>query len=125
MSRNLAMFRRLIKNTSTRSFSITVTTKSSLKNLSIGSNYYKNRFPTSRFNFSSSIVTEKLDSLGDSITTAVLLSWSKEQGDIVKEDDVIAVVETDKVTMDIRAKKAGVFLKGCVESGAEVKTSYF
>jgi len=35
--------------------------------------------------------------LGDSITTAVLLSWAKEVGDSVKEDDVIAVVETDKV----------------------------
>ena len=48
------------------------------------------------------------------------MSWSKESGDSVKEDDVIAVVETDKVTMDIRAKKSGVFVKGLVESGAEI-----
>ena len=113
------MFRRLLKNTSTRSFSVSLTPKNPHQYSSVGNNYDKNRFPI-RLNFSSSIVTEKLDSLGDSITTAVLLSWSKEQGDLVKEDDVIAVVETDKVTMDIRAKKAGVFLKGCVESGAEV-----
>ena len=44
-----------------------------------------------------SLITEPLESLGDSITTAVLLSWSKEIGDSVKEDDVIAIVETDKV----------------------------
>lgn len=44
-----------------------------------------------------SLITEPLDSLGDSITTAVLLSWSKEIGDSVTEDDVIGIVETDKV----------------------------
>ena len=55
---------------------------------------------------------EPLVSLGDSITTAVRLNWAKESGDHVAEDDVIAVVETDKVTMDIRAKKAGKFIKG-------------
>ena len=64
---------------------------------------------------------EPLESLGDSITTAVLLSWSKQPGDGVKEDDVIAVVETDKVTMEIRAKKAGVFVESRVGYGAEVR----
>jgi pyruvate/2-oxoglutarate dehydrogenase complex dihydrolipoamide acyltransferase (E2) component len=39
-----------------------------------------------------------LESLGDSITSAVLLSWAKEIGDSIKEDDVIAIVETDKVS---------------------------
>jgi len=66
------------------------------------------------------VVTEPLESLGDSITTAVLLKWAKEPGDSVKEDDVIGVVETDKVTMDIRAKKTGVFVGGMVEAGAEI-----
>lgn len=45
----------------------------------------------------SDIVTVPLDSLGESIPNAVVLSWNKEPGDAVKEDDVIAVVETDKV----------------------------
>ena len=67
-----------------------------------------------------SITTEPLETLGDSITTAVLLSWSKEPGDSIKEDDVIAIVETDKVTMEIRAKKTGVFLESLVEKGAEI-----
>jgi hypothetical protein len=47
--------------------------------------------------FHEAIVTEPLESLGDSITTAVLLQWNKKTGDVVKEDDIIAVVETDKV----------------------------
>ena len=58
------------------------------------------------------VTTETLETLGDSITSAVLVSWSKEPGDSVAEDDVIAIVETDKVTMDIKAKKSGVFVKG-------------
>ena len=44
-----------------------------------------------------SVVSEPLESLGDSISTAVLLSWNKKPGDAIAEDDVIAVVETDKV----------------------------
>eukprot|EP00286_Rhodomonas_abbreviata_P009791 CAMPEP_0181343530 /NCGR_PEP_ID=MMETSP1101-20121128/31637_1 /TAXON_ID=46948 /ORGANISM="Rhodomonas abbreviata, Strain Caron Lab Isolate" /LENGTH=214 /DNA_ID=CAMNT_0023455169 /DNA_START=57 /DNA_END=697 /DNA_ORIENTATION=- len=67
-----------------------------------------------------SVVTEDLESLGDSITTAVLLSWNKTAGEAVLEDDVIAVVETDKVTMDIRAKRSGVFVGGLVEEQAEI-----
>jgi pyruvate/2-oxoglutarate dehydrogenase complex dihydrolipoamide acyltransferase (E2) component len=43
------------------------------------------------------VETESLESLGDSITSAVLLSWNKKPGDAIAEDDVIAVVETDKV----------------------------
>lgn len=67
-----------------------------------------------------SVVTESLDSLGESITSAVVLSWSKQPGDAVKEDDVIAVVETDKVTMDIRAKKSGVFVEALVAAAGEI-----
>lgn len=67
-----------------------------------------------------SVVTENLESLGDSITTAVLLSWNKKPGDAVVEDDVIAIVETDKVTMDIRAKKNGAFVEGLVAAQGEI-----
>lgn len=56
------------------------------------------------------IVTENLDSLGESITTAVVLSWSKEPGDSVKEDDVVAVVETDKVNYRVSRVLWGILL---------------
>jgi hypothetical protein len=62
-----------------------------------------------------------LDSLGESITSAVVASWSKKAGDAVNEDDVIAVVETDKVTMDIRAKEKGVFVEALVAAKGEVR----
>jgi 2-oxoglutarate dehydrogenase E2 component (dihydrolipoamide succinyltransferase) len=52
-------------------------------------------------------LTERLDSLGDSIKTAVVVSWNKQPGDLIKEDDVIAVVETDKVSGEIRSTKTG------------------
>jgi pyruvate/2-oxoglutarate dehydrogenase complex dihydrolipoamide acyltransferase (E2) component len=73
-----------------------------------------------RQSFSSKIITENLESLGDSITSAVVVSWAKEPGDSVKEDDVISIVETDKVTMDIRAKKNGVFVEGLVAAQSEI-----
>jgi hypothetical protein len=43
------------------------------------------------------VIVENLESLGDSIPNATILSWNKKVGDQVNEDDVIAVVETDKV----------------------------
>jgi hypothetical protein len=49
----------------------------------------------------SGATTYNLDSLGDSITTATLLSWQKSVGSQVKEDDVVAVVETDKVRFNV------------------------
>jgi 2-oxoglutarate dehydrogenase E2 component (dihydrolipoamide succinyltransferase) len=58
--------------------------------------------------------------LGDSITTAVLLSWNKKPGDAVAADDVIGVVETDKVTMDIRSKLAGVMGEQLCKAGDEI-----
>ena len=47
----------------------------------------------------SAVSTIPLESLGDSITTAVVVNWLKQKGDAVNADDVIAVVETDKVRL--------------------------
>lgn len=69
----------------------------------------------------SGVVTVPLESLGDSISSAVLVKWEKNEGDQVNEDDVVAVVETDKVTMDIRAKQSGVFSGGFCAEGDEIE----
>lgn len=66
------------------------------------------------------VVTIPLDSLGDSITTATVVTWHKRSGDAVAVDDAIATVDTDKVSVDIKAKAPGVFGKGLIEEGAEV-----
>jgi len=66
------------------------------------------------------VVTVPLESMGESITSAVVVKWTKGPGDGVKVDDVIAVVETDKVTVDIRAKVGGTFVEKLCTEGAEV-----
>ena len=45
----------------------------------------------------------------------------KEPGDAVEELEVIAIVETDKVTLDIRAQESGVIKEVLVKVGDEVK----
>lgn len=40
---------------------------------------------------------ETLPTLGESITSAVIKEWTKYPGDAVSVDDVVCVVETDKV----------------------------
>lgn len=74
---------------------------------------------------SSAEVKIPLESLGDSITTATIVTWHKKAGDAVAVDDMIATVDTDKVSVDIKAKSAGVFGKGLVEEGAEVCVKSF
>jgi pyruvate/2-oxoglutarate dehydrogenase complex dihydrolipoamide acyltransferase (E2) component len=36
------------------------------------------------------------------------VEWTVQIGQAVKEDDVVALIETDKVTVDIKATMAGV-----------------
>ena len=44
-----------------------------------------------------------------------------EPGQAVEENEVVAVVETDKVSLDIRASRGGVILAALVQVGDEVK----
>jgi len=50
----------------------------------------------------------KVPSLGESETEATLVSWLKQEGDAVAVDDVLAEIESDKITMEITALDAGV-----------------
>lgn len=49
----------------------------------------------------------KVPSLGESETEATLVSWLKDEGDPVAVDDVLAEIESDKITMEITALDAG------------------
>lgn len=40
-------------------------------------------------------------SMGDSITEGTIVSWQKKAGDYVNVDDVVVVLETDKVRRDL------------------------
>ncbi len=50
----------------------------------------------------------KVPSLGESESEATLVSWRKQPGDDVAEDDVLAEIESDKITMEITAFANGV-----------------
>ncbi|MDQ6989259.1 MAG: dihydrolipoyllysine-residue succinyltransferase [Mariprofundaceae bacterium] len=50
----------------------------------------------------------KVPSLGESESEATLISWLKAVGDDVLADDIIAEIESDKITMEITATEAGV-----------------
>jgi 2-oxoglutarate dehydrogenase E2 component (dihydrolipoamide succinyltransferase) len=63
----------------------------------------------------------KVPQLGESITEAIVGKFHKKVGDAVALDEPIAVLETDKVTIDVQAASAGAIEKLTVEEGAKVK----
>ena len=62
----------------------------------------------------------KIPSMGESITSGVLAKWHVKDGDIVKKDQPLFELETDKITSEGTAESAGkITLK--VAAGTEVK----
>ncbi len=59
----------------------------------------------------------RVPSLGESETEATLISWLKQEGDHVAVDDVIAEIESDKITMEVTALDAGVLKKILRQAG--------
>jgi len=53
----------------------------------------------------------KVPSLGESETEATLIAWLKQEGDAVAIDDVLAEIESDKITMEITALDNGVLTR--------------
>lgn len=68
-----------------------------------------------------SSVEIKIPALGESITEAVIGKFHKKVGDAVAADEPIAVLETDKVTIDVQAASAGVIEKLSANEGDKVK----
>lgn len=62
----------------------------------------------------------KVPSVGESVTSGILGTWRKKQGEFVHTGDVLFEVETDKVTSEVYAEADGV-LHQIVAEGAEVK----
>jgi 2-oxoglutarate dehydrogenase E2 component (dihydrolipoamide succinyltransferase) len=46
--------------------------------------------------------------VGESVTEATLGQWYKKEGDLVRKDEPLFVLETDKVTLEIEAEADGV-----------------
>jgi len=71
--------------------------------------------------------TINVPTMGDSITEGTIVEWTAQIGQAVKEGDVVALVETDKVTVDIKAEIDGVLTQqfGAVDDTVEVGASLY
>mmetsp|Transcript_33626 Transcript_33626/g.59044 ORF Transcript_33626/g.59044 Transcript_33626/m.59044 type:complete len:295 (-) Transcript_33626:274-1158(-) len=72
-------------------------------------------------------ITVNVPTMGDSITEGTIVEWCVEPGSHVREGDVLALIETDKVTIDIKADQEGILVKqlGEVEAEVEVGTGLY
>jgi len=62
----------------------------------------------------------KLPSMGESITSGTVQSWLKKEGDFVRADEVVVVIESDKLSQEIRSPEAGVIAKLFAPIGKEI-----
>ena len=59
--------------------------------------------------------------LGESVVEATVAKWLKKVGDSIAVDDALVELETDKVTLEVNAKAAGVLKEITAQSGATVE----
>jgi 2-oxoglutarate dehydrogenase E2 component (dihydrolipoamide succinyltransferase) len=59
--------------------------------------------------------------LGESVTEATVAKWFKSPGDAVAVDEPLLELETDKVSVEVNAKAAGVLSEIVADAGAEVE----
>ncbi len=60
----------------------------------------------------------KVPTVGESISEVTLLKWTKNEGDYVERDEVIAELESEKATFEVNAEKAGILTRVAVEGNA-------
>ncbi len=53
------------------------------------------------------LIDVKIPTVGESITEVTLLKWIKKEGDLVRRDEVIAELESEKATFELNAEEAG------------------
>jgi len=63
----------------------------------------------------------KVPVLGESISTATIARWMKDEGEAVAADEPLVELETDKVTVEVNAPAAGVLTSIAARAGAEVE----
>jgi 2-oxoglutarate dehydrogenase E2 component (dihydrolipoamide succinyltransferase) len=61
----------------------------------------------------------RIPDVGESVREALLAKWFKKSGDLVKKDEPLCEIETDKITLDINADAAGI-LSILVAEGVQV-----
>jgi 2-oxoglutarate dehydrogenase E2 component (dihydrolipoamide succinyltransferase) len=60
-------------------------------------------------------------SMGESVSEATISKWFKKAGDAVKQDEAVAELETDKVTLEVNAPVAGVLKEIKTPQGSTVQ----
>jgi 2-oxoglutarate dehydrogenase E2 component (dihydrolipoamide succinyltransferase) len=63
----------------------------------------------------------KVPTVGESISEVTLLKWTKNDGDYVERDEVIAELESEKATFEVNAEKAGVIKLENIKEGDSIK----
>jgi 2-oxoglutarate dehydrogenase E2 component (dihydrolipoamide succinyltransferase) len=63
----------------------------------------------------------KVPPVGESITEVQIGEWVKAEGDFVNRDEVVCIIETDKVTVELPAPVSGILTSISVKNGAEAK----
>jgi 2-oxoglutarate dehydrogenase E2 component (dihydrolipoamide succinyltransferase) len=61
----------------------------------------------------------KVPPAGESITEVQIGEWLKKEGDAVRRDEVLVVIETDKVTVEVAAPEDGILSKIIIGSGQD------
>ncbi len=61
----------------------------------------------------------KVPPVGESITEVQIGTWLKREGDAVQRDEVVVMIETDKVTVELPAPVSGVLKKITVAAGGD------
>ena len=59
----------------------------------------------------------------ESIFEGTLSTWLKKEGQEIKQDEVLAEIETDKVVIEVTAPSDGVMGKIIIDEGATIKSS--
>src|SRR6185503_17004100 len=62
----------------------------------------------------------KVPTLGESVTEATVAKWFKKVGDQVAMDEPLVELETDKVTVEVRAEAAGTLSEITAADGSDV-----
>jgi 2-oxoglutarate dehydrogenase E2 component (dihydrolipoamide succinyltransferase) len=62
----------------------------------------------------------KIPAVGESITEVQISEWLKSEGDIVKQDEPVAVIDSEKTTFDLPATHAGKLAKILHKAGETV-----
>lgn len=66
------------------------------------------------------IIEMKVPDVGESITEVTLSSWTRENGSLVDQDEVIAEIESDKATFELTAEASG-YLRIIANAGETLK----